>query len=236
MSHEIESGLEGTSAPLIKPTRLEDTVEELVLEIVPPLKATPTRLDSLSDYALDSLDLARDAVGYAWELLRHGPLHRRRVEGEEGRSFTQYKVRTMKIGADKRVTESEHPIGLETSGKPKGFREDVLGRTANYMRKGYDELPQLWNIARRQMNPVGPRPLTPDEERNFPVHYNEKRKLIKPGLGGASYIFFDDPSPKERMIGDSKFVDLQLEHPISSQIIGSTIIAYKIITRKLKNH
>ena len=234
MRQDIATGIEGT---LDEPTRPETTVEELVLELVPPLETTSKRLDYLSDYALDSLDLARDAIGYAWELLRHGPIYERRVEGQNGKIFTQYKVRTMKKGSEKRVEQSEHPVELEASGKPKGFEEDVLGRTAQYLRKtGIDELPQLINVALRQMNFIGWRPLTSKEERSFPEDYNRHKKRIKPGIGGSAYLDYDNPDDKQRVEGDSRFVYPQLAHPIASQVKGIKIIANKIITRKIKNH
>jgi len=227
------------------PNGLEITVEESRLELVPPLGEVQTygpqdnlslTLDYLKIRAQDGLDFINSAFEYVKELKKNGQkIYKRGVEGENGKGFTQYKVRTMKINADRRVNSPTYEGELEASGKPKGFRADVLGRTAQYMRKGLDELPQVWNILKREMNPVGPRPLTPDEEITFPDHYNEKRKRIKPGLGSSAYLWSNDPSPEERIEGDLRFVDLHLAHPILAQIVGTAIIAYKLATRKIHN-
>jgi len=225
--------------PEMDPNVLEVTVEESHLEGIQtygPQDNLALTLDYLKIQALDGLDFAKDAFEYIRELRRNGQkIYRREVEGENGKGFIQLKFRTMKIGADKRVNSPTYQGELEASGKPKGFEEDILGRASKYMRKACDELPQFLNIAMRHMNLVGPRPLTSGEEKGFPKHYNEKRKLIKPGLAGASYIFFDDPIPEERIAGDLKFIDLQLEHPIASQVIGTAVIAYKLATKRIKN-
>jgi len=79
-----------------------------------------------------------------------------------------------------------------------------VSRFGKFLRKtGLDEMPQLINILKGEMNFVGPRPLDLRDLKNikneFPVLYSEKEKTdLKPGLTGYWQVYKDD----ERSIGN----------------------------------
>jgi lipopolysaccharide/colanic/teichoic acid biosynthesis glycosyltransferase len=91
--------------------------------------------------------------------------------GQDGRPFHLYKFRTMRP-----------PLAID---EPDEVRITRVGRLLR--RTSLDELPSLWNIARGDMNLVGPRPL--------PVAYTalyspaQSRRLeVKPGLTGPVQV------------------------------------------------
>lgn len=98
--------------------------------------------------------------------------------GKNGKVFTLYKFRTL-------VESSDHfPSHTRSVYTPYG----------RFLRKTkLDELPQIFNLLRGDMNLVGPRP---EEERTIDVIPEETRKILlsrKPGLTSlASIHFFDE--------------------------------------------
>ncbi len=103
----------------------------------------------------------------------------RRVFDFGGRLFTMYKFRTM------RVQDSNAPQIWASNRDP---RITPLGRALRTLR--LDELPQLWNVLRGDMNLVGPRPEQPQifvrirEELDGYAH----RQRVLPGVTGLAQI------------------------------------------------
>ncbi len=100
-------------------------------------------------------------------------------EGRQGRPFTIYKIRSMKLDAEKN--------GPQWSPQ----NDDRCLRIGAFLRKwNLDEFPQFWNVLRGEMSLVGPRPERPELIPNFKDqirHYNA-RHYIKPGLTGWAQI------------------------------------------------
>ena len=100
-----------------------------------------------------------------WLLDRHAPVFIQERIGLNKKPFFVYKIRTMR---NSRVT--------------------ALGRVLR--RTGIDELPQLFNIMKREMNFVGPRPLTEADiirlKWDSPAH--AARWSVRPGITGLAQL------------------------------------------------
>lgn len=139
------------------------------------------------------------AIALAIRLTSGGPvLFKAPVVGLNGRVFEYYKFRTMH--ADSAITEharwieafvrSDRPYTRDSSGLPvyKLVNDPRVTRVGRWLRRlSLDEIPQLLNVLRGDMNIVGPRP---------PVLYeydlygpNERRRLgVKPGITGLHQV------------------------------------------------
>jgi exopolysaccharide biosynthesis polyprenyl glycosylphosphotransferase len=100
--------------------------------------------------------------------------------GEGGKSFTLYKLRTMREGA-------------EASTGPVWACEDDPRRTriGTFLRQhNLDELPQFWNVLRGEMSLVGPRPERPHFVERFKEDIQRYmwRHVSKPGLSGWAQV------------------------------------------------
>ena len=96
--------------------------------------------------------------------------------GKDGKEFTFYKFRTMKIDVE--------PFGPS----PKSRQDPRLTRIGRFLREySLDELPQLFNVLKGDMSIVGPRPLYISQMAEWNQR-QKKRLLVKPGLTGLAQI------------------------------------------------
>jgi len=107
--------------------------------------------------------------------------------GQNGRSFTCLKFRTMVVDADerlKRLLEQDGEARREWEQDQKLRNDPRITRFGNLLRSSsLDELPQLFNILAGQMSVVGPRPIVPDEIERYGVDI-EHYYAVRPGLTG----------------------------------------------------
>ncbi|UCD25548.1 MAG: sugar transferase [Gemmatimonadota bacterium] len=102
----------------------------------------------------------------------------RRQSDLGGKPFTMYKFRTMVTGADKTQQWATVDDPRVTS----------VGRVLRKYR--LDELPQLFNVLRGDMNVVGPRPEQPEifaHLRTSIANY-ETRQRVRPGITGLAQV------------------------------------------------
>jgi lipopolysaccharide/colanic/teichoic acid biosynthesis glycosyltransferase len=112
---------------------------------------------------------------------RAGSNRDRRGEDVGGTQFTIYKFRSMRVDAEK--------DGKAVWATKDDDRCTPVGRFIRKVR--LDELPQLWNVIRGDMNLVGPRPERPSiflRLREDIEHY-AARQRVKPGLTGYAQIY-----------------------------------------------
>ena len=123
-------------------------------------------------------------VAVAVRLLSPGPVfYRGRRVGQGMREFTIYKFRTLATGA-------ETKIGARLLAP----NDDFYTPIGKFLKRSkLDELPQLWNVVRGDMNLVGPRPhaigmKTGEQESAGLVADYARRHRIKPGMTGWAAI------------------------------------------------
>ncbi len=143
-----------------------------------------------------------------------GPDRRRRDAG--GRPFTLYKFRTMHVGADHK----------QVWARPGDPRITPVGRFLRAYR--LDELPQLFNVLKGDMNVVGPRPEQPRifETLASSISAYRMRQRVLPGITGMAQVEL----PYDQSLEDvRRKVDKDLEYirerrPLTDlRIMGSTV-------------
>lgn len=119
-------------------------------------------------------------VGLDRRAMRGDRSNSRREEDLGGRVFTIWKFRSMRVDA-------------EVPGQAVWASKDdprITGIGAFIRKTRLDELPQLWNVVRGEMNVVGPRPERPSiflSLRNQVENYH-LRQRVKPGITGWAQI------------------------------------------------
>ncbi len=120
---------------------------------------------------------------FIWVLIRidsRGPAIYKQVRvGKNGRRFTLYKFRTMRMDAEKEGAQWAHV------NDPRATKIGALLRISHL-----DEFPQLMNIVKGDISFVGPRPERPEfvEVLKTTIPYYEIRLVVKPGLTGWAQI------------------------------------------------
>lgn len=148
----------------------------------------------------------------------HGPvIFRQQRLGLHKRSFTVYKLRTMRAQADPNIHREfiQQLIAGAKLAHSKGRRtlyklveDDRVTTIGRVLRKtSIDELPQLVNVLRGHMSIVGPRPVIPYETEHYPPEY-DRRFSVKPGLTGLWQVNGRNKRTYEEMIAlDIAWVD-----------------------------
>ncbi|AQT70329.1 putative sugar transferase EpsL [Anaerohalosphaera lusitana] len=116
--------------------------------------------------------------------------------GKNGKPFTIYKFRTMRLDAD--------PYGPS----PKSGRDPRLTGIGIFLREhSLDELPQLINVLKGDMTLVGPRPLYVSQMEEW-NETQKRRLLVKPGLTGLAQVSGRGGLTREQKLAlDVEYVD-----------------------------
>lgn len=116
------------------------------------------------------------------KIVSPGPIfYKQERVGLDGKIFYIYKLRTMRLDAEKLTG-------------PTWAREDDprLIKFGKIIRKAHiDELPQLYNVLKGDMSIVGPRPERPVfvEKLSEEIHDYRKRINVKPGITGLAQVW-----------------------------------------------
>ncbi|CAN5592390.1 O-antigen biosynthesis protein WlbG [soil metagenome] len=159
-------------------------------------------------------------IAFAVRLSSRGPIIFRAARvGREDTRFTLYKFRSMHIA-------TETGAGITVSG------DDRITKVGRLLRRTkLDELPQMFNVLKGQMNIVGPRP----EDPLYADWYPEELKQIfkfRPGITSpASVTFRDEEERLARLITDGSTLEaayrtvLAQKIPIDLEYFASRTIA-----------
>jgi lipopolysaccharide/colanic/teichoic acid biosynthesis glycosyltransferase len=135
-------------------------------------------------FALALLLLTAPVIGLAALLVRltsSGPAFYSQTRvGRNGRPYTIYKLRTMYHECEKHSGPRWSTTG-DTRITPAG----------RFLRRTHiDELPQLWNVLRREMSLVGPRPERPEfvPQLAAAIPLYRCRLLVAPGVTGLAQV------------------------------------------------
>jgi sugar transferase (PEP-CTERM system associated) len=130
-------------------------------------------------------------------------LYRQERVGENGRTFTLFKFRSMRQDAE--------------AGIPVWATEDDerVTRVGRFIRKTrLDELPQLWNVVRGDMSFVGPRPERPFfvDELAQEIPFYQQRHAVKPGVTGWAQVKYRYGSSVEDAIEKLRYDLYYIKH------------------------
>jgi exopolysaccharide production protein ExoY len=105
--------------------------------------------------------------------------------GKNGRPFRMWKLRTMVVDADARMTaylDANPQARAEWDLNQKLRVDPRITRFGQLLRKSsLDELPQLWNVFAGDMSLVGPRPMMLNQQVMYP---GKDYYLLRPGITG----------------------------------------------------
>jgi Undecaprenyl-phosphate glucose phosphotransferase len=163
------------------------------------------------------------AIAIAVKLSSRGPvLFTQKRKGADGRVFTIYKFRSMRLH-----TEAKGTVRQATRKDP---RVTTVG--AFLRRTSLDELPQFFNVLRGDMSVVGPRPhaLEHDDLYQKVVAGYINRYRIKPGITGWAQINgfrgeTDRIEKMERRVEHDLYYLGHRSFALDMRIIGATIVA-----------
>lgn len=150
-----------------------------------PLLGWPSVLKRLFDFSVAAFGALFIApfialIALAVRLTSPGPIfYAQERVGLDGRSFTMYKFRTMRLDAE--VSGAQMTVPNDNRCTPIGA----------WLRKlSLDELPQLWNVLAGDMSLVGPRPERPCfiEEFKKDIPRYALRHKIKAGMTGWAQV------------------------------------------------
>jgi lipopolysaccharide/colanic/teichoic acid biosynthesis glycosyltransferase len=161
------------------------------------------------------------------KLVSRGPLlFRQERVGYKGRRFTIFKFRTMEVNVETRSHELhlQHLIGsdcpmtkLDASGDPRIICGGRILRAT-----GLDELPQIFNVLRKEMSLIGPRPCTVNEFKCYKT-WQEERLDALPGLTGYWQVNGKNKTTFSEMIGMDIYYARNLSLRLDLAILLKTV-------------
>lgn len=156
--------------------------------------------------------------------------------GKNKKPFLIWKFRTMKRGSESMKTKY---LGLNEADGPvfkirKDPRFTKFGRVLSW--SGLDELPQLFNVIRGEMEIVGPRPLPLDEAKRVDQRYSARYRVL-PGItsswvvSGAHKLSFKEWMELDLSYVQNKSLSLDLVIIFQTFAVLARSIYYSVINK-----
>lgn len=138
--------------------------------------------------------------------------------GKDGKRFTMFKLRSMKINAP----DLRNPDG-STFNSEDDPRVTKIGK---FIRKAsIDELPQILNVLIGNMSFVGPRPTLYSNKYDRYDEITKKRFNVRPGITGYTQAYYRNSiSQEEKFKYDAWYVD-KLSFKLDVKILIKTFIS-----------
>jgi len=202
-----------------RPASLSDFIDRVINLLLSGLLAIPALFVIGILYLVHWLADTRPLVSFFYSGVRLG---------RDLNPFMMYKIRTLRVD-----TEFENQGVILP---PDSDRELKLGKFLRDSR--LDELPQLWNIIRGDMNMVGPRPLRPViyEKLRKELSSCETRFQVKPGLTGYAQFLTPSRTPKRIRFAIDNYRISQGRQPVRDLILifwTIGIVIWKAIKRPI---
>ncbi len=163
----------------------------------------------------------------------YGPVIKLRRIGYRGEVIHIYKLRTMYPYSEYLQEYMFEHNNLQDNGK---FKDDFrLTEWGKIFRKFFlDEIPQLINYFRGDVNLVGVRALSDQYFNLYPKEAQELRIQFKPGLVPPYYA--DMPNSLEEIVASEKrYLEQKIAHPLTTDIRYFTKAFYNIIFKKARS-
>jgi exopolysaccharide biosynthesis polyprenyl glycosylphosphotransferase len=163
------------------------------------------------------------AIAIAIKMTSRGPVfYQQERVGLDGQAFRMIKFRTMVVGADAMGEELMDLELVASQRDPLKFANDPrvtpIGR---FLREfSLDEIPQFFNVLKRDMSVVGPRPQVAREVESYDDHAR-RRLLVRPGITGLWQI-----SGRSDLSWDDS-IRLDLYYVENWSMVGDLLIAVK---------
>nr|MCU0790242.1 sugar transferase [Nitratireductor sp.] len=151
-------------------------------------------------------------------LTSRGPfLYSQMRPGRGGKPFRAYKIRTMHVGAD-RDAKAARSV---RSGDP---MVTPVGRLLRDLK--IDELPQLYNVAKGEMDLVGPRPIAASlqQELEEAIPGFAARLLVKPGVTSLPQVCVLESGDQSQVVADwTRRFEME-RHYIANRSVGYDLL------------
>lgn len=185
--------------PLVYVNKVRLTGSDTIMKFILDYVLTLGSLLVLSPFLL--------TVAFLVRISSPGPvIHKRRVMGLNGKQFHAYKFRTMVLNGDE-VLDQYPELKEELARNHKLKNDPRVTKIGAFLRKfSLDELPQLFNVIKREMSLVGPRMISPEEVAMY-KQFDMNLLTVLPGITGVWQVSGrSDISYEERVRLDMYYI------------------------------
>jgi hypothetical protein len=162
-----------------------------------------------------------------------GPLFSMNRVGKNGEIIKIYKLRTMHPFAEFLQDYVTKLNGYNETGKPANdFRVAAWGRL--YRKYWLDELPQILNVLKGELNIVGVRPLSRTRFNELPEDVQIQRIKYKPGCI-PPYVSLLMPDSEGNIEAERIYLFEKAKHPYLTDIKYFFLALYNILSGKIKS-